>query len=363
VKESQATRVMVVDDDVIVLESIIQILSLRNYDVVGRAVDGIQAIEVARQVQPDLVLMDIMMPKMGGIEAAQRIYRQLDIPVILLTAFDTPELVQDAQNAGVMGYLLKPLDASEMERTITIAIARHRDTQNLRRLNAELKAYAHTVAHDLKNPLMQVIGYTELLLLDQGDGILTPEKTRQYGMSIMTGSLRMKNTINELLLLAEARDREVTPDILDMMKVVNDVIDSLSMLLENSQAQIDLPEFFPAAIGYEPWITEVWSNYIINAVKYGGKPPLIQLGADILPDSSVKFWIKDNGPGILPEKQGKLFTAFETLHKTAVATGTGLGLSIVKRIIDRLGGTVGVESSGVDGEGSLFYFTLPEVTE
>ena len=357
--ESQAIRVLVVDDDIVVLESIIQLLMLRNYEVVGRAKNGIEAIEVSQETQPDIVLMDIKMPKMGGIEAAQYIYTQFDIPVILLTAFDTPALLEDAQNAGVMGYLIKPSDPSDMERTITIAIARHKDAQRLRRLNAELKAYAHTVAHDLKNPLMQVIGYTELLLLDQADDILTPEKTRQYGMSIMTGSLRMKNTINELLLLAEARDRMITTGTIDMMKIVNDVVDSLSMLLDNSQGTVTLPEFFPDAVGYAPWITEVWSNYIINAVKYGGKPPALTLGGDDPADGFVKFWIRDKGPGIPVSKQSRLFTVFETLHQTASVSGTGLGLSIVKRIIDRLGGTVGVESSGVEGEGSLFYFTLP----
>ncbi len=359
--ETQITRVLVVDDDTMVLESIIQTLKLRNYAVVGRAVNGTQAIDIARKTQPDVVLMDIKMSKMGGIEAAQRIYALFDIPVILLTAFDSPSLIHDAQNAGVMGYLVKPSDASEMERTITIAIARHKDAQKLRRLNTELKAYAHTVAHDLKNPLMQVIGYTELLLLDLGDGILTPEKSKQYGMSIMTGSLRMKSIINELLLLAEARDRQISTETINMTNIVNGVLESLSLLIENSQATVTLPESLPEAMGYAPWIVEVWSNYIINAVKYGGKPPQLTFGATPISDRFVKFWIKDNGPGIPVQKQAKLFTAFETVHTTPV-TGTGLGLSIVKRIIERLDGTVGVESSGVSGEGSLFYFTLPVST-
>ena len=361
--ESQTIRVLVVDDDKFVLESIIQLLLLRNYEVVGRAANGIQAIEVVQKTRPDIVLMDIKMPIMGGIEAAQQIYTLFDIPVILLTAYDTPELIQDAQNAGVMGYLIKPSDPSDMERTITIAIARHKDTQHLRLLNAELKAYAYTVAHDLKNPLMQVIGYTELLLLDQGDGILTSDKMRQYGMSIMTGSLRMKNTINELLLLAEARDRNITTKTLDMEQIVSDVVDSLSMLLDNSHGTVELPETWPDAVGYAPWITEVWNNYIINAVKYGGKPPLLILGSKDLTDGFVMFWVKDNGPGIPADKHSRLFTAFETLHETTSAIGTGLGLSIVKRIIDRLGGTVGVESTGIEGEGSLFYFTLPAKAE
>jgi signal transduction histidine kinase len=356
---SQTIRVLVVDDDKYVMESIVQLLLLRDYDVVGRATNGTQAIELAEKTQPDIVLMDIKMPRMGGIEAAEQIYTRYDIPVILLTAYDTPELVHDAQNAGVMGYLIKPSDPSDMQRTINISIARHKDAQHLRTLNAELRAYAHTVAHDLKNPLMQIIGYTELLLLDQGDGTIDSDKLRQYGMSIMTGSLRMKNTINELLLLAEARERDITTSELNMERIVNDVLESLGMLVDNSQATVVCQETWPDAVGYAPWITEVWNNYIINAVKYGGNPPHIILGAELHTNGFVKFWVKDNGPGITAEKQARIFTAFETLHEVNSNPGTGLGLSIVKRIIDRLGGTVGVESTGLPGEGSLFYFTLP----
>ncbi len=356
--KSHKIRVVVVDDDAMVMESISQMLVLRRYTVVGRANNGIQAIDVARKTQPDIVLMDIKMPQMGGIEAAKTIYTQYDIPVILLTAFDTPTLIDDAQSAGVMGYLMKPPDASDMEHAIVIAIARHRDAQKLRRLNAELQAYAHTVAHDLKNPLMQVIGYTELLIMDQQDGILSLDKSRQYGTSIMTGSLRMKNIINELLLLAEARDRAITPEPLDMAKIINEVLDSLNLLLENSKATVTVSESFPNAVGYGPWIIEVWSNYIINAVKYGGKPPELTIGGTVLDEDFVKFWIKDKGPGIPKKNQSRLFMAFETIHQTA-KSGSGLGLSIVKRIVERLGGTVGVESSGVAGEGSLFSFTLP----
>jgi signal transduction histidine kinase len=101
----------------------------------------------------------------------------------------------------------------------------------------------------------------------------------------------------------------------------------------------------------------VWSNYIINALKYGGKPPRLEFGSDPLPGEMVRFWLKDNGDGISPENQQQLFTPFERLGKI-YARGEGLGLSIVKRIVENLGGEVGVESQGLPGEGSTFSFTL-----
>jgi hypothetical protein len=108
-------------------------------------------------------------------------------------------------------------------------------------------------------------------------------------------------------------------------------------------------------------------NYITNALKYGGDPPQVELGADVVAtgadpaaaaDAHVRFWVRDNGDGLTEDEQERLFTPFERLHQTR-AHGHGLGLSIVRRIINRLDGEVGVESEALPGKGSTFYFTLP----
>ena len=119
-----------------------------------------------------------------------------------------------------------------------------------------------------------------------------------------------------------------------------------------------MPDHFdwPIASGYAPWIEEVWVNYVSNAIKYGGRPPHIELGATRQANDTIRFWVRDNGGGLTLEEQSRLFTAFTRLHQ-ARAKGHGLGLSIVKRIIEKLGGTVGVESE--IGAGSTFYFILP----
>jgi signal transduction histidine kinase len=97
-------------------------------------------------------------------------------------------------------------------------------------------------------------------------------------------------------------------------------------------------------------------NYLSNALKYGGKPPRVELGADPPADTMVRFWVRDNGIGISAEERERLFTAFTRLDQ-ARARGHGLGLSIVERIVARLGGAVSVESEV--GKGSTFSFTLP----
>ena len=109
-------------------------------------------------------------------------------------------------------------------------------------------------------------------------------------------------------------------------------------------------------MGYGPWVEEVWTNDISNAIHYGGQPPRVELGATVEGENRVRFWVRDNGPGLTPKEQARLFMPFERLNQAQIK-GHGLGLSIVRRIVEKLGGQVGVHS--VPGEGSTFSFTLP----
>jgi signal transduction histidine kinase len=116
-------------------------------------------------------------------------------------------------------------------------------------------------------------------------------------------------------------------------------------------------------MGHVLWIEQVWTNYISNAIKYGGDPPTLVIGYDEITDgggndgrSFVRFWVRDNGEGLSEAQRSKLFTPFTRLH-TSRAKGHGLGLTIVRRIVTRLGGEVGMEP--VAAGGSRFWFTLP----
>jgi signal transduction histidine kinase len=168
----------------------------------------------------------------------------------------------------------------------------------------------------------------------------------------------MNNIVDELLLLSEVRKHEADTQPVDMGSVVSAATERLAHLIEDHEALVTVPDAWPIAEGYAPWLEEVWVNYLSNALKYGGDPPQIELGA-IVHDRNIRFWVRDNGSGIAPKDQDRLFTPFTRLDQ-ARAQGHGLGLSVVRRIMDKLDGTVGVESSGMPGEGSLFYFGLPQ---
>jgi signal transduction histidine kinase len=234
-------------------------------------------------------------------------------------------------------------------------------SEELQARNEELDAFAHTVAHDLQDPLGLMIGFAELLEHDYDK--LSEEDLKHGLRTILQTGHKTSSIIRELLMLASLRQDEVELGPLDMSDIVAEAQQRLMDPIERSQAQIILPDRWPSAVGYGPWVEEVWVNYLSNAIKYGGSPPRVELGADF--DSNgdsnepmVRFWIRDNGPGLTQDAQSRLFVPFTQLAQVR-AKGYGLGLSIVRRIADRLGGKAGVESPGVPGEGSMFYFLLP----
>ena len=245
--------------------------------------------------------------------------------------------------------------------------------RQLQERNEELDAFSHTVAHDLKNPLATIFSFSNLILEDFDT--LSKDDILKYIKFVISDSNRTRSIIDSLLLFASVRKEEIDTEELNMGNIVAETLTRIDPIIEKNNAVIRFPNTWPSAVGHSPWIEEVWANYLSNAIKYGGSPPQIEIGADIekpkdIKGGMVRFWVRDNGPGISAANQKLLFKQFERLDQ-AKTEGHGLGLSIVQRIIQKLGGQVGVESrydelpDGLspprDGKttGSLFYFTLP----
>jgi len=251
------------------------------------------------------------------------------------------------------GRLIVLRDITERQRA---ADALQQYAQELEARNAELDAFAHTVAHDLKNPLSAMVGYTSLLVEQQGK----MEQEQQVTMlnTIERQGYRMARIIDELLLFASLRKLgEVAFSALDMRQIMAEVQERLAAMAKEKQAHIMLPETWPTPVGYAAWVEEILANYLSNALKYGGTPPHIVLGWDAQGEM-LRFWVQDDGAGLTPEEQSRLFIPFTRLDQVS-AKGHGLGLSIVRRISEKMGGGVGVTST--PGQGSAFWFTLPAV--
>lgn len=227
--------------------------------------------------------------------------------------------------------------------------------QDLQAQNAELEAFAHTVAHDIKNPLATIMGFSQLLVM--GHRSMGADAVEADLRRIIDACQKATKITDELLVLARTRTlEEVAVEPLAMGQIIDVVELRLQQELLRSSAVVLRPSELPQALGYAAWVEEIWINYLSNALKYGGTPPQITIGADRLPGGMIRFWVQDNGAGLSAEEQARLFTTFTRLH-TERASGYGLGLTIVQRIAARLGGEVGVESA--PGQGSRFFFTLP----
>jgi len=361
----QHSSILIVDDVAENISLLFEFLISHNFEV-SVAENGESALEVIEEYPPNLILLDVMMPGIDGFETCRRIKanpKTQDIPIIFMTALsDTVDKVKGLE-LGAVDYVTKPFQQEEVLARINVHLTvYHLQTaleirnQELEAKNAELDAFAHTVAHDLKNPLSAMINLA-YLLINSKEVVNFTDKQREYLSYMLLAGRQMDGIISALLLLAKVSKQEIYLSPLDMQEIFGQAQQRIQPLIEEYQARIIFPKEWPLSYGYAPWVEEVWANYLSNALKYGGRPPILELGGIFLKkNNKVQFWVRDNGEGLPVEKLSKLFTPFTRLHRSQ-SQGHGLGLSIVQRIIEKLGGEVGVESQV--GQGSIFYFSLP----
>ena len=385
--KSGPVRVLCMEDDTGLARLLKKRLEREGYSV-AIARDGGEGLSMYAAAPYDVVAVDQNMPVHDGLEVIRILASRWPLPpVIMITGAGDEKIAVEALKMGARDYIVKDVEGGYLDLlppVIDRVVYQHRLAEEkqladealrqyaaeLKARNEELDAFAHTVAHDLKNPLNNVINSAELLT--QGETTLLDEARQECLQTIARSALKMGNIIDELLLLAGVRRTEVVTEPLDMAGIVAEARRRLVHLIGDTQADIILQDVpaWPVARGYGPWVEEVWVNYLSNALKYGGNPPQVELGFDVSTTrptgelacqegdggSQIRFWVHDNGPGLAPEAQAQLFTEFTRLELTRVE-GHGLGLSIVRRIIEKLGGQVGVESQV--GQGSTFFFSLP----
>jgi len=221
--------------------------------------------------------------------------------------------------------------------------------------NHELDAYSHTIAHDLKAPLTQIVGFSSLTMLSFEH--ILPKEAQDNLNLIQSSALKMSEMIEALLRLAHLRDAATEAEIVEMNPLVDAAFTRFYDPVVENQIKLDIQLDLPPALGHGPWIEEVFANLIGNAIKYIGSEnpaPYIAIRGYVQ-GNMIRYEVQDNGLGIALENQTRLFDMFTRMHNTHVP-GYGLGLSIVHRIVTKLNGEVGVISE--PGVGSTFWFTL-----
>lgn len=236
---------------------------------------------------------------------------------------------------------------------VTDITSRKMAEEYLRQRNKELDEYAHTVAHNLNTSLVGMVGYSELLL--EGGDKVDRQTQIKYLTEIARSGHKMNTIINELLVFASVSKDQVNKVHIDMRPVLEEAIRRLRILIDGKEAELIIAEKLLPALGHANWIEEVWYNFISNAVKYGGNPPIIEIGSELVDNNHVRYFIKDNGPGLM-DSQLKTIYQGHRLSGTEKVPGFGFGLDIVKKIVEKLDGYVDVKSK--IGQGSEFSFYL-----
>jgi two-component system, sensor histidine kinase and response regulator len=363
-------HVLYIEDDTGAAELLRRYLEKFNF-IVSLVRTGEDGLSACRAAQFDIVLVDFTLAGMSGLEVIRHLRREYDPPpgMIMITGTGDEQIAVDALKSGADDYIVKDMQGTYFALLTEVIHAvlekkRMRERQeNLlveqSQLIEDLQAFSYAVAHDLKQPLATLV--TSLSLMERYNDM------REY--SRMAGKLeqlkdtvyKMNGTLDALILLAHVRSTLSVPfEPVKMTDLVRKVCRHAEEMIHARGAEVTLMEEMPAALGYPPWIEEVWMNYLTNALKYGGTPPRIEIGAQARQDGTVRYWIRDNGEGFNPEDRDKLFVPFARFRERK-AEGHGLGLAIVSMIVRKLGGEVIADSA--PGHGSTFGFVLTAADE
>jgi PAS domain S-box-containing protein len=232
-----------------------------------------------------------------------------------------------------------------------------RQAQELARSNVELEQFAYVASHDLQEPLRMVRSY--LQLLERRYKSKLDADADEFIAYAVDGAARMQTLINDLLAYSRIGTQGKPPQPTNCAEVLERVLANLAIAIEESEAVV-MYDALPTILADGVQLGQLFQNLIGNAIKFRGKAtPKVHVGAE-RKDGEWHFWVRDNGIGIAPEYYHRLFMIFQRLHSRNEYPGTGIGLAICKKIVERHGGRIWVESLGVPGKGTTFYFSLPD---
>ena len=398
----QKAKILLVDDrpaNLLTLESILEDLGQE----LVQASSGKEALRHLLNDDYAVILLDVNMPEMDGFETATLIRereRSRHTPILFITAHKDDEHQFRGYYAGAVDFMYKPINAEVLRSKVAIFVDLNRKTELLRthaaalearnaelertvgelakadaevrrlnteleqrvhertveltRANEELKQFAYAASHDLREPLRTIASYTQLLERRYGTNL---DGDAQEFMKYITESVqRMDLLLNDLLSYSHQLKSQQSFSPVSAEAVLAGVLMNLDTSIKASGATIvhePLPEVFSDFVQ----LGQVFQNLLSNSIKYRSEaPPHIHITAEET-DEAFVFSVSDNGIGIDPRYHEQIFGIFKRLHGREFP-GTGIGLALVKRIVERHGGRVWVESE--PGKGATFRFTIPK---
>ena len=358
-------RILVVDDEPVNIQVLLNLLSVRHYSVT-KAYNGPEALALFDNGQEfDLVLLDIMMPKMSGYDVCRQLrakYSLFDLPIVMLTAKNQIQDMVFGFQAGANDYIQKPFDKEELLARIKTLLELKGAMQAATMANKAKSLFLANMSHELRTPLNAVVGLTGLLLK-------TPLSDRQkdYTEKMKQSSSSLLGIIDNILDFSDvdAGKMKLYRSIFEFQPMIDELVDYFQERNSNSSVKlcVEQDSSLPSKLAGDPVrLKQVLFNLIDNAFKFTEKGAITVRATVIRRDPNnvmVDFAIEDTGIGMSREQMDNLFAAFSQVDNSPTRKygGVGIGLAITREMVRLMGGTITV--SGEEGQGTVFTISCP----
>ncbi len=361
-----AATVLVVDDDPTILDSIADVLRVSGYNCLTAA-NGIEALQVMQQHAPDLIVADIMMPKMDGYQFYEAVRQNavwVSIPFIFLSAKGEQSDIRYGYDMGADHYLTKPFELEDLLVAIRSRLRRISDIQAAAQTEVEetKQQLLNIFGHELRTPLTYIYGY--LSLLHEGEERLGEEAKDEILQAMHRGVDRMVKLVEDLLLIvyidsgaAEVEMSRYSQHV-DLNLEIQQAVREQRKKAEARGIGISMVVPYDLVVrGVPAYIQDIFARLIDNAIKFGKPEGRVWIRAEAS-GGFVKVSVRDDGVGIPPDKQKVIFERFHQIDRDRMEQqGVGLGLAIAERLVRLHNGDIRVESQ--PGQGSTFTVRLP----
>ncbi|MCA9913399.1 MAG: hybrid sensor histidine kinase/response regulator [Anaerolineae bacterium] len=364
------TTILIVDDEAKIRTLVTAYLEAEGFTVYS-ADDGQGALLMFRRYRPALIVLDIMLPEIDGLDVLRHIRRESEAYVLLLTAKSDEVDRVIGLSIGADDYLTKPFRRTDLLQAIQTRLSKHNEQQvkhgeQYEAINEAFQAEREKrlltsrivamFSHDFRNPLASILSSSELL--KRYEDRLSPERKRHH-LDRIGGSVHLLiQMLDEMLAVAEMEHGKLSPQpqSVDIAAFVEDIVEEFR-LIHGDQYGFTLKDTFSGIIETDPrLLRQILVNLISNAVKYSPRGSMVTIHLEGS-GSGLEFSVIDQGMGMTEEEQARIFEAFYRADNAKNIKGTGLGLTIVMESVQLCGGEIKVTSTV--GHGSNFVVKLP----
>ena len=347
--------ILVVDDEIHNFDVIEALLFKDKYDL-KYAADGLQALELLTEIQPELILLDVMMPSLDGIEVCRRIKSNphtCHIPIVMATALNSKEDMANSLEAGADDFISKPISGLELRARVKSMLRIKQQYDNLKEILQMRDDMSTMIVHDLRNPIGNIAFACELLLRGDLDA-----KQRKKVEQISDSGQRLSALTDDLLIMAkmESGTLKLNKTSVDINDLVNQIVGDFTQLANHNNIQLttQLSEVNQSISIDANLFRRLLDNLLSNAIKFSPSSSQVTIKVDRLnlPEADIQIQVSDRGLGVKDELKHSIFNKYETGTKVKDVNQIGLGLAFCKMVVDAHQGKIFVEDN--QPKGSIF---------